>query len=157
MSPTVPFGPRSGLFVGILFGESTRIMNLVLRSRSSGSIACRWVNRRRGATLSNNNESKQAGISIHIFSVSAAMVGVCLTVIGIIRVVISSQNVSTLIDDFLALDSLMFLAACLFAYAAMRSVEEQRKQRMERIADGFFIFALILMVMACGLITYAIV
>jgi hypothetical protein len=103
------------------------------------------------------NENKPAGVSIHIFSVSAAMVGVCLTVIGIIRVVISSQNISTLIDDFLALDSLMFLAACLFAYAEMRSSEKQRKQRMEGIADGFFIFALILMVIACGLITYAIV
>ncbi len=31
----------------------------------------------------------EADISVHIFSVSAAMVGVCLTVIGLIRIVIT--------------------------------------------------------------------
>src|SRR5215467_9194419 len=41
-------------------------------------------------------------ISIHIFTVSSAMVGVCLTVIGLIRVVITLGRADTLADDFLA-------------------------------------------------------
>ena len=41
-------------------------------------------------------------ISIHIFTVSSAMVGVCLTVIGLIRVVITFGRADTLADDFLA-------------------------------------------------------
>ena len=41
-------------------------------------------------------------ICIHIFTVSSAMVGVCLTVIGLIRVVITLGTADTLADDFLA-------------------------------------------------------
>jgi hypothetical protein len=39
-------------------------------------------------------------ICIHIFTVSSAMVGVCLTVIGLIRVVITLGTADTLADDF---------------------------------------------------------
>jgi hypothetical protein len=48
-------------------------------------------------------------ISIHIFTVSSAMVGVCLTVIGLVRVVITLGRADTLADDFLAGDALLFL------------------------------------------------
>jgi len=50
-------------------------------------------------------------VSIHIFSVSAAMVGVCLTVIGLIRVVVTIRQLQTLADDFLSIDALIFLFA----------------------------------------------
>ena len=39
-------------------------------------------------------------ICIHIFTVSSAMVGLCLTVIGLIRVVITLGTADTLADDF---------------------------------------------------------
>ena len=51
-------------------------------------------------------------ICIHIFTVSAALVGVCLTVIGIIRIVISIHKINTLADDLLAIDAFLFLCAC---------------------------------------------
>lgn len=95
-------------------------------------------------------------ISIHIFSVSAAMVGVCLTVIGILRIVISAKNVSTLADDFLSLDALLFLGACLLAYVALRTRRTKRMHSVERIADAIFILGLVVMAIVCGLITYAV-
>ena len=55
-------------------------------------------------------------ICIHIFTVSSAMVGVCLTVIGLIRVVITFGRADTLADDFLAVDALLFLISCLLSY-----------------------------------------
>ena len=59
---------------------------------------------------SNGNEKTglEEDICIHIFTVSSAMVGVCLTVIGVIRVVITLGKADTLADDFLASDALMF-------------------------------------------------
>ena len=60
-------------------------------------------------------------ICIHIFTVSSAMVGVCLTVIGLIRVVITFGRADTLADDFLAGDALLFLISCLLSYWALRS------------------------------------
>jgi Na+-transporting NADH:ubiquinone oxidoreductase subunit NqrB len=95
-------------------------------------------------------------ISIHIFTVSSAMVGVCLTVIGLIRVVITFGKADTLADDLLAADAFLFLVSCLLSYSALRTRLKHRMPRMERIADGIFILAMILMVIICGFITYAI-
>jgi hypothetical protein len=95
-------------------------------------------------------------ISIHIFTVSSAMVGVCLTVIGLIRVVITFGKADTVADDLLAADAFLFLVSCLLSYSALRTRSKRRMHRMERIADGIFILAMILMVTICGFITYAI-
>jgi hypothetical protein len=95
-------------------------------------------------------------ICIHIFTVSAAMVGVCLTVIGLIRVVITLGRADTLADDLLAADAFLFLVSCLLSYSALRTRSKRRMHRRERIADGIFIVAMILMAVICGFITYAI-
>src|SRR6476619_2391812 len=95
-------------------------------------------------------------ICIHIFTVSSAMVGVCLTVIGLIRVVITLGRADTLADDFLAADALLFLISCLLSYWALRSRSLRRMHRLEKIADGIFIRAMIGMVIICALITYTI-
>jgi Kef-type K+ transport system membrane component KefB len=95
-------------------------------------------------------------ISIHIFTVSSAMVGVCLTVIGLIRVVITLGRADTLADDLLAGDALLFLISCLLSYWALRSRSLRRMHRLEKIADGIFILAMIGMVVICALITYTI-
>ena len=95
-------------------------------------------------------------ICIHIFTVSSAMVGVCLTVIGLIRVVITLGTADTLADDLLAGDALLFLVSCLLSYWALRSRGLHRMHRLEKIADGIFIVAMIVMVVVCALITYTI-
>jgi hypothetical protein len=94
-------------------------------------------------------------ISIHIFSVSAGLVGVCLTVVGILRIVIS-KNVRTLADDLLSFDALLFLVSCSLAYLALRVRSTRRMHRVEKAADTVFITALVLMAFACAVITYAI-
>src|SRR5499427_5315705 len=94
-------------------------------------------------------------ISIHIFTISSAMVGVCLTVIGLVRVVITLGRADTLADDFLAGDALLFLVSCLISYWALRSRGLRRMHRLEKIADGIFIAAMIGMVVICALITYS--
>ena len=95
-------------------------------------------------------------ICIHIFTVSSAMVGVCLTVIGLIRVVITLGTADTVADDLLAADALLFLVSCLLSYWALRSRGLRRMHRLEKIADGIFIVAMIVMVVVCALITYTI-
>jgi len=102
------------------------------------------------------NSHLERDICIHIFSVSSAMVGVCLTVIGLIRVVITLGSADTLADDLLAADALLFLISCLLSYWALRSRGLHRMHRLERIADGIFIMAMIGMVVICALITYTI-
>ncbi len=95
-------------------------------------------------------------ISVHILSVSAAMVGVCLTVIGLLRVVITIQKADTVADDLLAVDSILFLISCLLSYWALRTRTVRRMHNVERIADAVFMLALVLMVVVCAFVTYAI-
>ena len=95
-------------------------------------------------------------ICIHVFTVSAAMVGVCLTVIGVLRVVTTARKLDTIADDLLALDAALFLASCLSSYWALRTRSSRRLHRVERFADFVFIVALVFMVVICAFITYAI-
>ena len=100
------------------------------------------------------NNRLEESICVHIFSVSAAMVGVCLTVIGIIRIVIKAMNATTLADDFLAIDAMLFLSSCMLAYWAMRKQGTPAMVRIERIADAIFIIALVFMVVICALVAF---
>ena len=95
-------------------------------------------------------------ICIHIFTVSAGLVGVCLTVIGLLRVVITLRKTDTFADDLLAIDAFLFLVACLSSYWALRTRSVRRMHRVERFADLVFLLALVLMAAACGFVTYAI-
>lgn len=98
----------------------------------------------------------EADLCVHIFTVSAGMVGVCLTVIGLLRVVVTLEKADTLADDLLAADAVLFLVACLSSYWALRTRNTRRIHRLERFADSIFILALLSMVGICGFITYAI-
>ena len=102
------------------------------------------------------NEFLEEDISVHILSVSAAMVGVCLTVIGLLRVVISLQKEDMFGDDLLAADAVLFLISCLLSYWALRTRTIRRMHTVERIADAVFMLALVLMVIVCVFVTYAI-
>jgi Kef-type K+ transport system membrane component KefB len=84
------------------------------------------------------------------------MVGVCLTVIGLIRVVITFGRADTLAHDFLAGDALLFLISCLLSYWALRSRSVRRMHRLEKNRRRNFIFAIVGMVIICALITYTI-
>ncbi len=95
-------------------------------------------------------------LCIHIFTVSAGMVGVCLTVIGLIRIVISIRKIDTVADDILAVNAVLFLIACLVAYSALRSRDRRRMVKLEHVADAVFLLAMTVMVFACLFLTYSI-
>ena len=101
-----------------------------------------------------NQKTLEEDISIHIFTASAALVCVCLTVIGLIRVVVATINVDTVADNLLAVDALLFLASCLLSYWALRTLSIRRMYRVERVADAIFIGGLLLMTCVCTIIAY---
>jgi hypothetical protein len=95
-------------------------------------------------------------LCVHIFAVSAGMVGVCLTVIGLLQIVIAVRKSGTIADDLLAADALLFLIACLASYWVLRTRNTRRMHLVERFADGIFVLAMMLMVGICGFLVYAI-
>ena len=96
-------------------------------------------------------------ISIHIFTTSATMVGVCLTVIGLFRVILQLKSAGTFADDFLSIDAMLFLVSCGLAYWAMRTRNTKRRYWAEKIADLIFLLALGFMTAVCAMITYSVV
>jgi hypothetical protein len=95
-------------------------------------------------------------ICVHIFTASAAMVGVCLTVIGIIRMVVSLRHTDMVGSDLLAVNAMAYLAACLMSYWALRTRSLGRNHRLERVADVLFLSALTLTAVNAAFITWAV-
>ncbi|MGN6520085.1 MAG: hypothetical protein ACTHK2_11745 [Dokdonella sp.] len=97
----------------------------------------------------------EADLCIHIFTASAALVGVCLTVIGLIRIVVTTTKVGTVADDLLAGDATLFMVSCVLSYWALRVRSVRRMHRIEQAADAIFLVGLLLMTVACAVITFA--
>jgi hypothetical protein len=131
--------------------QSPRLFRHAIRSLAEASPVARVAKLRSDPKRHLNGETCQ-----HIFSVSAGMVGVCLTVISLLRVVISIRRADTWADDILAMNAVLFLTACLSSYWALRCQETGRMHRLERFADTVFVVAMSVMVFACLFITYAI-
>lgn len=89
-----------------------------------------------------------------ICPISAAMVGVCLTGIGLLRVATAVERTATIADDLLAFDAILFLIATLVSYFALRV--PKRLHRLERIADAAFIASMTLLTAVCFFITYSV-
>jgi len=107
------------------------------------------------ANRSIGSRALEADLCIHIFTASAALVGVCLTVIGLLRVVVVTTKVGTIGDDLLALDATLFMISCVLSYYALRARSMRRMHRIERVADAVFLLGLLLMTGVCGVITWA--
>lgn len=94
-------------------------------------------------------EKQEENISIHIFTVSSAMVGVCITVIGILNIVSCSRKIETWGDEITALDAIIFLITAILAYFALKTRNRKRRLALEKTADTTFLSGLVLMVVVC--------
>ena len=110
-----------------------------------------------GSLQESRRELREQDIAVHIFTASVAMVGVCLTVIGLFRISNKLRQIGTIGDELLAIDALAFLGSAFLAYLALRHPDRSRRERIERIADVIFLTALSTMVVVCALIAYELV
>lgn len=94
-------------------------------------------------------------ICVHIFTSSSTMVGVCLTVVGILRVVVTLRSEDVLGDDLLTINTMIYLAAALTSYWALRTRSVQRNHRLEYVADGLFLVGMVFTVINTAFITWA--
>lgn len=102
-------------------------------------------------------QGRRDDICVHIFTASATLIGVCLTVIGVMRIVRRLNNVSTIADALLSVDAVGYLVACVVSYGALRTADASRRRRIERYADIAFLVALALMTAVCALLALELV
>ena len=92
-------------------------------------------------------------LSLHVFTVSATMIGVCLTVTGIVRH-LGGGHLKYYGQELIALDAFLFLICCISSYLALKMRRSPRRKGLANFADNLFICALTIMAVICGLIVY---
>ena len=71
--------------------------------------------------LSEPGITKERDIAAHILTTSSVMLGLCLTIISVIRSQKTADTLETVVDDIIAVNALIFLAACYLLGAAIIS------------------------------------
>lgn len=104
-----------------------------------------------------SQEQREHDLTMHVFSISAAMVGVCLTAIGILRLVAAQTKVQTLGDELLAVDAVIFVLCSFLSFWSFKTRQPRFRHRLRLVVDGLFIIALFLMVSICTIIAYALI
>jgi hypothetical protein len=103
-----------------------------------------------------NTEPSKEGIivdmTVHIFSVSATLVGACLTVISLFIISRSLNNIRRVGESLLALDAIIFLFTCSLAYTALSMRKKKRQHQLEKVAEWLFFSGLLVMATVCILI-----
>lgn len=94
--------------------------------------------------------SDRQRVTHHILPTSATMVGVCMTVMSILRIRTMTRSEHGL-SFVLAIDCLIFLGSAVLSYVSLRSPD--RAAALERVADTAFIYGLGLMVVAMAVFT----
>ena len=104
-----------------------------------------------------SQEQREHDLTMHVFAISAAMIGVCLTAIGILGLVAAQTKVQTLGDELLAADAVIFGFCCFLSFWSFKTRSAPHRERLRLIVDSLFMLALLLMVAVCAIIAYAIV
>lgn len=88
-------------------------------------------------------ERRQGSLSGHILPTSGTMVGVCTTLVGLVKIAEERIGASR-VDEYASLSSLVFLASALASYASIRQARHQViAGRLEKAADILFLLGLV--------------
>jgi hypothetical protein len=101
-------------------------------------------------------ETREHDLTMHVFAVSAGMVGVCLTAIGLLRLVAAQTRIQTLGDDLLAVDAVIFVACAFLAFWSFKTNVPSTRRRLRLLVDILFLSGLAGMGAICAVIAYAI-
>jgi hypothetical protein len=100
-----------------------------------------WQPAMRPATRDSQAVSEKA-VSLHVLPTAATMIGVCMTVISIVKLT-PPGPLRHFADRLLGIDGTLFMTSVVFAYCALRSRRHARA--LERWADFAFLAGLAMM------------
>jgi hypothetical protein len=106
----------------------------------------RLIMRPRGDTLAS-----------HILPVSATMIGVCATLIGLVKLA-EAKHGSSHVDEYAALAAVTFLASALTSYLSIRWSDRMKFSAwVEQIADFIFLVGLVGITLVATLFAYEVI
>ena len=96
---------------------------------------------------------EKTSIARHILPTSATMVGVCLTAVGLVKII--EQHIGpSHVDEYFSLNSILFLVSSVTAYLSLRTSHARRIKLYETVADSMFVIGMVLMVIITILFAY---
>ena len=101
-------------------------------------------------------QAQERDLATHIFTTSSLMLGLCLTIISVVRGQRNPASLETIVDDIVAVDALTFLVACFLSYAALRVRHLRRMHRAESLADNIFLLGMTGIGAACVLFAWTV-
>lgn len=113
---------------------------------------------RRGDDAAPNSDSVAAELAQTILPSSGTMIGICTTLIGLVKIVEGRTGPSQA-DEYGALINVAFLASAILSYLSIRLSTRNASiaRKLERVADVFFILGLISLVGLAGVFAFEVV
>jgi hypothetical protein len=117
-----------------------------------------YSNPEKALAMTDQNPRSHFGerICIRTFTLSALMLGICLTVTGVLRIATAIQRADVIAENLLVINAILFLFSCVWSYGVLRSRSIRQVRFGKHLAEYVFSLALLLMVAICGFIAYAI-
>jgi hypothetical protein len=102
------------------------------------------------------NLNHGSGLANHILPVSGTMIGVCVTLVGLVKIADPSGH--NHVDEYAALAAISFLASALASYLSIRYAQRaELSYRLEQLADMIFIAALLAITLVATLFAYEVI
>jgi len=96
-------------------------------------------------------------LASHILPVSGTMIGVCVTLIGLVKIA-QARHGSSHVDEYAAIAAVTFLASALTSYLSIRCSNRPRlSTRIERAADLIFLGGLVGITLVATLFAYEVI
>ena len=89
--------------------------------------------------------------SQHILNTSANLLGFCLFVITSLH--IANRTEENVVDEITSVIAVLLTVSCIYSFVSIRTANIEREKHFETIADYFFIFSLIGILIVILLIT----
>ncbi|WP_407152426.1 hypothetical protein [Bradyrhizobium sp. ORS 86] len=101
--------------------------------------------------------TRSEALASHILPVSATMIGVCATLIGLVKLAEGKLGPSH-VDEYAALTAVTFLVSALTSYLSIRFSDRPRlSARIEQIADLIFLIGLVGITLVATLFAYEVI
>jgi hypothetical protein len=92
-----------------------------------------------------------------LLSVSAAMVGVCLTAIGLVRILNAINKLEVMVEELLAVGALIFMMITTLSFLGIRTGIRKKWRRFGLTLDVLFCLGLAVLVVASILLAWVVI
>ena len=101
--------------------------------------------------------ARSDSLASHILPVSGTMIGVCATLIGLVKLAEAKHGTSH-VDEYAAIAAVTFLASALTSYLSIRwSGRTRLSVRVEQVADMIFLCGLVGITVVATLFAYEVI